>query len=89
MTTPRITPSRLRLCLLALAVSATLALPACSPARPPQSAAAAQDSDDCGSADGCDSPLAMSSQVRLDTEAMLAGMAHARARLGLQEDATP
>jgi hypothetical protein len=28
-------------------------------------------------------------QVRRDTDAILAGIAHARARLGLQEDATP
>jgi hypothetical protein len=45
--------------------------------------------DDCGSPSSCDDPVAMSEQVRKDAEAMLAGIAHARERLGLQEDATP
>jgi hypothetical protein len=72
---------------LAAALAAVLALAACAPAGPQP--AADQDADECGAAEGCDSPVALSTQVRLDTEAMLAGMAHARARLGLQEDATP
>ncbi len=73
----------IRLCTLALGL---LALAGCAPAGGPT---AANDADGCSAEAPCDSPVALSTQVQLDTEAMLAGMAHARARLGLQEDATP
>ena len=43
----------------------------------------------CATAAPCEDTPALSEQVRRDTEAILAGMAHARARLGLQEDAAP
>jgi hypothetical protein len=50
-----------------------------------------QDADDHESCGGlpCDNPAYLARQVRLDTDAILAGMAHARAHLGLQEDAAP
>ena len=43
----------------------------------------------CATAADCEDSPVLADQVRRDTEAMLAGMAHARARLGLVEDAAP
>jgi len=80
MNAPRPALIQFRPSLLAIGLLAALVLSACAPA-------------DDGAAQALDapapSPSQLSTQVRLDTEAMLAGMAHARARLGLQEDATP
>ncbi len=45
--------------------------------------------DACATAADCEDSAALSEQVQRDTDAMLAGMAHARAHLGLQEDAAP
>ena len=73
--------------LLALGLLATLALAACGKAENPHSALL--DPDNCNSEAACESPARLSDAVRLDTDAILAGMQHARARLGLQEDATP
>jgi hypothetical protein len=78
---------RPRLCILALGVLAVLALPGCAGAGGRQGAL--DEADACGPAADCDDPATLASQIRLDTDAILAGMAHARARLGLQEDATP
>jgi hypothetical protein len=73
------------LCLSALGLLALLALSGCAP--PGGQSADAE--DDCGASASCDEPAQLDAQVRRDTDAILAGMAHARARLGLQEDATP
>jgi len=70
-------------CLLPVAAG----LAGCIPDPGASAGSAAEDTCDYGQP--CDSPAAMSEQVRLDTEAMLAGIAHARERLGLQEDAAP
>ncbi|MBS0559209.1 MAG: hypothetical protein JSR21_04055 [Proteobacteria bacterium] len=43
----------------------------------------------CATAADCEDSPALAEQVRRDTQAILAGMAHARARMGLQEDAAP
>jgi hypothetical protein len=64
-----------------------LALSGCVQPGAPQSEA--DDPDGCPTAASCEEPGRLESQVRLDADAILAGMAHARARLGLQEDATP
>ncbi len=81
-------PIRSRLRLLAMGLTALVTLAGCAAAdgEPP---AVAGSPDECASTDECESPDRLAAQVRLDTEAMLAGMAHARARLGLQEDAAP
>jgi len=79
--------SKTRHCLLACGLLATVALSACAPAG--GRLAASGDPDDCGPAAECEEPGRLASQVRLDADAILAGMAHARARLGLQEDAAP
>jgi hypothetical protein len=80
-------PTERRLCLLALGLLASVAMSGCVPAG--GQLAGADDPDGCGAAASCDEPGQLEAQVRLDTDAMLAGIAHARARLGLQEDATP
>jgi hypothetical protein len=79
----------LALCLRLLAVGALacLAPGACAPV--PGDPPYAESVQDCGPSSACQEELGLSEQVRLDTEAMLAGIAHARARLGLQEGATP
>jgi hypothetical protein len=77
----------LRASLLAFGLLAALTLSACA-AGDGQSGPE-DDADSCGSAADCEEPARLSTAVRLDAEAMLAGMAHARARLGLQEDAAP
>jgi len=77
----------LRASLLAFGLLAVLTLSACAAAD--GQPGADDEADSCGSAADCEEPARLSAQVRLDTDAMLAGMAHARARLGLQEDATP
>jgi hypothetical protein len=86
MSAPRPKPIQLRPCRLALGLLVALILSACAMAGGPQSAL--DDPDDCGPAP-CDTPGRMAKQVQLDTDAILAGMAHARARLGVQEDAAP
>jgi hypothetical protein len=80
MNAPRPALTHPRPSMLAFGLLAALALSACAPAA--DSSTSALDAPAA-------SPGQLSTQVRLDTEAMLAGMAHARARLGLQEDATP
>jgi hypothetical protein len=89
MNAPRPQPAGPRLRLLAVGLLASVvllgALSGCVPAGGPQSAA----DDDCGAGASCDDPVQLDAQVRRDTDAILAGIAHARARLGLQEDATP
>jgi hypothetical protein len=84
MNVPRAKLPILRASLLAFGL---LTLSACAAAD--SQAGLEDDADSCGSAADCDEPARLSAQVRLDAEAMLAGMAHARARLGLQEDAAP
>ncbi len=87
MNAPRPKLPILRASLLAFGLLAVLTLSACAAAD--GQPGADDDADSCGSAADCEEPARLSAQVRLDTDAMLAGMAHARARLGLQEDATP
>ncbi len=86
MSAPPPKPFQLRPCRLAFGLLAAICLSACGVAGGQQSAL--DDPDDCGPA-ACDSPGRMAKQVQLDTEAILAGMAHARARLGVQENANP
>jgi hypothetical protein len=78
----------LRSLLLASGLVAAFSLSACAPVGggPPAAAAAA---DACGPGADCEDPGQLANQVRLDTDAILTGMAHARERLGLQEDAAP
>jgi hypothetical protein len=85
MNTPQPKLARPRLCLLAVGLLAVVALSGCVPAGSQQSGA----EDDCGATASCEEPAQLDMQVRRDTDAILAGIAHARARLGLQEDATP
>ncbi len=87
MNAPRPKLPILRASLLAFGLLAALTVSACAPGG--GQPGADDDADSCGSAADCEEPARLSAQVRLDTDAMLAGMAHARARLGLQEDATP
>jgi hypothetical protein len=80
--------SILRAAMLAFGLlAAALTLSACAPGG--GQAGMEDDADGCGSAADCEEPARLSAEVRLDADAMLAGIAHARARLGLQEDATP
>jgi hypothetical protein len=72
---------------LVAALLAALALSACAEAGGPP--AEPDDADVCGPVAECEEPGRLVTQVRLDADAILAGMAHARARLGLQEDAAP
>jgi hypothetical protein len=81
------TAPRYRLLALGLPVALALTLAGCVPAGAPPAAFYPQDG--CGATASCEEPGQLAAQVRLDTDAMLAGMAHARARMGLQEDATP
>ncbi len=78
---------RPRLLLLAAGLLVPLALAACGAADGWHSAAAQADA--CSSAEDCERPARLAIEVQRDTDAILAGMAHARARLGLQEDAAP
>jgi hypothetical protein len=71
-----------------MGLAALVTLSGCAAADSGPSASAGS-ADECATADECESPAHLAAQVQLDTEAMLAGMAHARARLGLQEDAAP
>ncbi len=85
MNAPRPKPAGPRLCLLAVGLLASLVLSACVPAGSLQSG----EDEDCGATASCEEPAQLDAQVSRDTDAILAGIAHARARLGLQEDATP
>ncbi len=89
MNAPRSKLPILRTPMLALGLLAALALSACGGAGTGDPPGAEDDAVSCRSAADCEQPARLSNQVQLDTDAMLAGMAHARARLGLQEDATP
>jgi hypothetical protein len=80
---------RLRLLAGGLVVGGFLAALALSGCVPVGQQSAADEADGCGASASCDEPAQLDAQVQLDTDAMLAGIAHARARLGLQEDATP
>jgi hypothetical protein len=84
MNAPPSQPTGLRL--LAVGLLAAMALSGCVPASSQQ---AAFDDDGCGATASCEEPAQIAAQVRLDTDAILAGIAHARAHLGVQEDATP
>jgi hypothetical protein len=84
MSAPRAKPFQLRPCRLAFGLLVVLTLSACGAGLQ----SALDDPDDCGPAP-CDTPGRMAKQVQLDTDAILAGMAHARARLGVQENAAP
>jgi len=73
--------------MVAVALLAIGTLAACNALEGQQ--AGADDPDACLSTADCEDPGRLATQVRLDTDAILAGMAHARAHMGMQEDAAP
>jgi hypothetical protein len=85
MNAPRPKSAGPRLRLLAVGLLASVVLSGCVPVGSQQ----AGSDDDCGASASCEEPAQLDAQVSRDTDAILAGIAHARARLGLQEDATP
>ncbi len=87
MKVPRLQPTALRRRLLAIGLLAALALSGCAPAGGVP--AGDDEADGCGATASCEEPAQLAAQVQLDTDAILAGIAHARARMGMQEDATP
>jgi len=72
---------------LVVVLGLAAALAACAPADPPPLQITVDDS--CATAADCEDTPALAEQVRRDTQAILAGMAHARAGMGQQEDAAP
>jgi hypothetical protein len=87
MNAPRPKPTVLHHCLLALGLLVALTLSGCAPGG--ADPAGADEADGCGATASCEEPAQLEAQVRLDADAILAGIAHARARMGMQEDATP